>query len=112
MSVYKRQYGSGTYLNMLTGFASGYVNGRVMCSDGKVRRLHRIAETADTFFSVPASVQVWHDGKRVTVAGYVTIETLQGFTTDTPEDPPVAKFVAYQYRKNCAALPAGTYIVK
>ncbi len=41
-----------------------------LCSDGVVRSLSYVAPTADTFFSVPASVKV--NGK--TVSGYVTTD--------------------------------------
>jgi hypothetical protein len=44
---------------------------RVMCSDGKIRAC-KMSSTADTFFSVPASIEV--NGK--TVTGYVTTETV------------------------------------
>lgn len=53
----RRRYDNGTYLDMEFPFGF-YLGGRAMCSDGKVRRIHRIAPTADTFFSVPASVIV------------------------------------------------------
>ena len=43
---------------------------RVLCSDGKIRSLAYLAQTADTFFSVPAAIRV--KGKYVT--GYVTTE--------------------------------------
>lgn len=72
------------------------VGGKALCPDGKVRRLKRIAETADTFFSTPASVTC----KGKTVAGYVTVETMGGFTTEMPDDPAVLKFIPYTYRKN------------
>jgi len=61
-----------------------YVKARVLCPDGRVRTTKRIAATADTFFSIPASVTV--QGK--TVSGYVT------FDDDT------VKFVPYKYGKN------------
>jgi hypothetical protein len=41
----------------------------VLCSDGKVRAC-RMAPTADTFFSIPASIAI--RSKRI--SGYVTIE--------------------------------------
>lgn len=47
---------------------------RVLCSDGKIRAPHWVASTADTFFSVPASVRV--KGKVIT--GYVTAENFCG----------------------------------
>ena len=106
----KREYADDTYLIVRQGWEAGFVGGRVMCADGKVRRLHRIAQTADTFFSIPASVQVQHNGKRVTVAGYVTVATRGGFSTDTQDDPYVVKFRAYTYRKNHNALPEGEHV--
>lgn len=105
MNLDIRRYGAETYLTVSYPWGM-YHGGAVLCSDGKVRKLKRIAATADTFFSVPASVNV---GKR-TVSGYVTMETLQGFTThDNDDDPVVAKFVAYTYGRNADALPAGMY---
>lgn len=80
-----------------------YVGGRALCEDGKVRALHRIAATADTFFSVPAAVKV--GGK--TVSGFITVETVDGWSTHTPGDgdPTVVRFVAYTNRKNGHLLP-------
>ena len=43
---------------------------RLLCADGKIRSVSYIAQTADTFFSVPASVKV--NGK--SVSGYATCE--------------------------------------
>ena len=43
---------------------------RVLCSDGKIRSLAYLAQTSDTFFSIPAAIRV--NGKYVT--GYVTTE--------------------------------------
>lgn len=99
-----QKYEAGTELR--SSYPWGlYVGGRALCSDGKVRALSRIAQTADTFFSVPASVKV--DGR--TVSGYVTTETAQGFTTESAGDPTVVKFVAYTYGRNADALPAGKW---
>lgn len=47
---------------------------RVLRSDGKVTSLSRLAQTADTFFSVPASIRA--NGK--TISGYVTTEEHKG----------------------------------
>jgi hypothetical protein len=101
------EYAEGTSLELEPGpFACGYVTGRALCSDGKVRTL-RFANggIADTFFSIPARVNVG----RKTVSGYATVETLAGFTTDMPDDPAVVKFVAYQYGRNAEALPRGAW---
>lgn len=40
---------------------------RVLCADGVIRSVSYIANTADTFFSIPASVKI----KGKTVSGYV-----------------------------------------
>lgn len=84
------KYGKGTSITQQFPWGT-YDRAQVLCSDGKVRATTRIAETADTFFSVPASVKV--SGK--TVAGYLTIED------------GVVMFVAYTYRKNGGLLPDG-----
>lgn len=89
------EYALGTYLKTQMPWST-FVGGRALCPDGKVRNLKRIAITSDTFFSVPASVTV--AGK--TVAGYVTVQTLEGWSTPTDSDPAVVKFIPYQYRKN------------
>lgn len=92
-----RHYGHHTHL--IVDYPWGhYIGGRVMCSDGKVRSLKRIADTADTFFSIPAAVNV---GKR-TVTGYVTIDEVNGES--------VVLFIAYEYRKNHDALPKGSWL--
>jgi hypothetical protein len=95
------QYAKTTYLEsqMPWGF---YSKGRALCPDGKVRTLKRIAESADTFFSVPAAVT--YKGK--TVAGYVTVETIQGYSTPDALDPLVVKFIPYKYGKNGALFNA------
>jgi hypothetical protein len=65
-----------------------YRGGAALCPDGKVRKLKRIATTADTFFSIPASVTV----RGRTVAGYVTVKEA------------VVEFHPYLYRKNHSAF--------
>jgi hypothetical protein len=99
-----RNYAHGTSLTQSYPWGT-YVGGRVLCSDGKVRALKRIAPTADTFFSVPAAVTV--NGR--TVAGYVTVECASGSSVETDDDPAVAKFVATAYHKNHDALPPGAW---
>ena len=105
MGIDTREYGYGTRLT--SSYPWGiYVGGRAMCSDGRVRALARIAQTADTFFSVPASVKV--AGR--TVAGYVTTECASGSSVYVDEtDPVVVKFVAMQNRLNSDALPSGAW---
>ena len=104
MTIQTRQYAHGTELTVSYPWGIN-VSGRALCADGKVRKLKRIAQTADTFFSTPASVEV--RGK--TIAGYVTIETVQGMSTATDADPAVLKFCAYTCGKNHALLPAGVH---
>lgn len=83
------QYKQGTYV--VQSYPWGlYLKGAALCSDGKVRKLARVASTADTWFSIPASVRV--NGK--TVAGWIGIED------------GVVKFHAYNNRKNSFLLPA------
>jgi hypothetical protein len=70
--------------------------GRALCPDGKVRAFR--GGIADTAFSIPARVSA----KGTTVAGFITVETRDGYTTATADghDPAVVKFVPYKYGKN------------
>jgi hypothetical protein len=96
------EYALGTFLELESGpFACAYVTGAALCTDGKVRTVRFSSGIADTFFSVPAYVSV----KGKTVSGYVTVETVEGFTTPTDNDPAVVKFFAYRYGKNGNLLP-------
>lgn len=95
----RRDYADGTYLTVRMPW-SMFTGGAAQCADGTVRRLKRIATTADTFFSIPASV-VAH-GR--TVSGYVTVETSAGSSVETEEDPSVVRFYAYRYGKNHDAI--------
>lgn len=95
-----RNYANGTCLINTQPWGI-YVGGRALCSDGKVRAIKRLAQTPDTFFSIPASVTV----KGKTVAGYVTTQTISGSSVATIDDPMVVKFIAYTYRKNGNILP-------
>lgn len=101
------EYGYGTRLELEPGpFACAFVRGRAMCSDGVVRAVRFPGGgIADTFFSVPAAVDV--RGRRV--SGFVTVETAEGSSTETEGDPAVVKFHAYTYRRNADVLPAGTW---
>jgi hypothetical protein len=99
-----RTYAADTHLVVEYPFG-WYRAGRAICSDGRTRTLKRIALTADTFFSTPAAVTV--NGR--TVSGYITVETLDGYTTATGADPAVVKFVANSYGANADALPAGKW---
>lgn len=91
----KREYAMGTYLEVLYPFGQ-YIGGKAMCSDGKVRKLIRISETADTFFSVPAAVKV---GTKK-VSGYVTVDAFN-FTFEQT----IVRFVAVKTGKNHNLLP-------
>lgn len=75
-----------------------------LCPDGKRRNAHPSNDgVADTFFSIPAFVYV---GSR-RVYGYVTIETLQGYSTPMAGDPATVKFRPYKYRKHHALVEGG-----
>jgi hypothetical protein len=104
MTTETRTYAQGTALTVRYPWGM-FLGGRAMCADGTVRALARIAETADTFFSVPAAVKV--NGR--TVSGYVTVECASGSSVATDTDPAVVKFVAVTYGKNADALPAGAW---
>src|SRR5580765_5909975 len=95
-----REYAEGTCLRQSYPWG-WYWGGRALCSDGRVRALARIAQTADTFFSVPAAVKV--SGR--TVSGYVTMDTLSGSSVATDDDPPVVRFIAYSSGRNGHLLP-------
>lgn len=43
---------------------------RLLCADGVVRSVSRIASTADTFFSIPAAIKI----RGVYITGYATID--------------------------------------
>lgn len=99
-----REYGEGTDIASVLPWGE-YVFAHAMCSDGRVRKTTYIAKSADTFFSVPAAVEV--KGKKV--SGYITVETGEGYVTETEDDKAVVKFVAYSYGKWAGLLPAGTW---
>lgn len=89
--IQTRTFPNGTSLTQ--SFPWGlYVRARAMCSDGRIRSTKHLSNTADTFFSVPASVEVKHR----TVSGYITI-TDEG-----------VRFIAYTYGKNGHLLPEDT----
>lgn len=97
------QHSQGTFLELERGpFACGFAAGRALCPDGVVRAVRFTDGIADTFFSVPCRVQAY--GK--TVAGYVTVETVDGFTTPTDDDPAIVRFFPYTYRANHAVFAA------
>lgn len=105
MSTFNRKhYARDTYVDQTTTWGL-FLRARVLCADGVLRQTVRLSDTADTFFSVPASVKV--GGKEV--SGYITFETEEGFSTETDLDRTVVKFVANQYGKNADRLPRGTW---
>jgi hypothetical protein len=88
MATSTTKYAHGTSVTQRFPFGL-YVSARLLCSDGKVRPTVRLAETADSFYSVPAAVKV--NGK--TVSGYLTMES------------GTAKFIASSHGRNAALLP-------
>lgn len=97
MNIHTTEYAQGTSITRTYPWGFN-IKARALCPDGKVRTCKRLAETADTFFSTPASMTI----KGRTVAGYVTLESIAGYSTCTADDPLVVKFVPYKYRKNHA----------
>jgi hypothetical protein len=67
MSDEIRYYAEGTHVKIRYPWGL-YLGGRALCEDGRVRRLKRIAPSAEDFETVPAAVKV----KGRTVSGYVT----------------------------------------
>ena len=61
---------------------------RVLCSDGQIRAC-QMAQTADTFFSIPASIRI--AGK--SISGYVTTESEYDFTEKK-------EYCAYSFRQH------------
>lgn len=102
MTITRTNYANGTWIERSQPWGLN-VAARVLCPDGVVRKCKRIAETADTFFSTPASVEV--RGK--TVAGYITTATASGLSTGTDADPMYLEFRPYKYRRNHAAFSKG-----
>lgn len=108
MGTETRQYGMDTELTVSMPWSLNQ-GGKAMCSDGKVRRLTRISETADTFFSVPAAIRFYANGACMYVRGYVTVETAKGYSTPTDDDPAVLKFVRFNNGPYAHLLPSGTW---
>lgn len=76
-----------TYTTQRIPYGTFTRNGhRLLCSDGKIRAA-ALAPTADTFFSVPASIRI----KGRTISGYYTTETDYDFT-------PKQEFPAHAFR--------------
>lgn len=99
MARTKKEMARGTYITRDYPWGIN-IAARAECPDGIVRQCSRVAATADTFFSIPASVKV--RGK--TVAGYITVEAVSGLSTATDADPAIVRFSAYKNRKNHAVF--------
>ena len=101
----RHEMSHGTYL--VTGYPWGVnLDARVLCSDGVARKVKRISETADTFFSIPSAVEVTYKGKRYTVAGYITTDKMSRNSNSLNvwgENTYI--FRPYLYRKNGNVLP-------
>lgn len=95
----RRHYARGTFMDVRMPWSVN-VGAAAVCPDGVTRKLSRTAATADTFFSIPASVQVRRNGRRYTVAGYVTFNTADGSDVATADNPAHLEFRPYLYRKN------------
>ena len=79
MQIQKRPLGN-TYVTQAFPWGLYLRNGhRLLCSDGKIRAAE-LAVTADTFFSVPATIRV----KGKTISGYMSTMAPSGLDSDTP----------------------------
>ena len=52
MTIETRKYAAGTQMTVSYPWGIN-ISAKAICPDGKVRSLKRIAQTADTFFSIP-----------------------------------------------------------
>ncbi len=91
----RHEYAMGTWTETVGPWGL-FTRARAICPDGKVRVV-RLAQTADTFFSVPARVS--YRGK--TVAGFITFHDKDGLTT-TPGQ--FVHFIPVNGRKNSSAF--------
>lgn len=89
-----REYANGTYLQSTMPWGL-YVGAAALCPDGKVRKVKRISETPDTYFSIPASIT--YKGK--TIAGYVHLCNV-GDPANPLEFKDAVIFSPYLNRKN------------
>lgn len=94
----RRDYALGTWTETV-GQWGRFTRARAICPDGKAR-IVRLAETADTYFSVPARVSY----KGRTVYGFVTFHDDQGLTTTGKE---FVLFVPSAQGKNASAFRDG-----
>jgi hypothetical protein len=72
----KRDWARQTWVEQV-GPWSLYTRARAICEDGKPR-IVRLAQTADSFFSVPARLS--YQGK--TVSGFITWKSADGLSTN------------------------------
>lgn len=86
-------YADGTELTFSQPWGHS-CHGRALCPDGRIRAFR--GGIADTFFSIPARVSA----NGTSVAGFVYVETRDGWSTATDDDPAVVKFRPYTHRKN------------
>lgn len=94
------RYANDTHLRT-AGMWDVYAGGSAMCADGIVRRLKRIAITADTFFSIPAAVSV----RGRTVSGYVSITDLSDANGNGTANDPQSTVTFHATGKNREMLP-------
>lgn len=94
-----RQYAHGTSVTQSFPWG-GFVSARALCPDGAVRTVN-VAETADTFFSVPASVQF----RGTRVSGFITIDESTPDPTRDTRTHAVVRFVANVSGRNAHLLP-------
>lgn len=96
-------YALGTHITYNLPFGIR-VKAAALCPDGVVRSVCNLSATADSFMSVPAAVRIRYRGRRLTISGYITIESVRGFLTPSDDDPLVVKFVPFSGGKNAWPL--------
>lgn len=94
-----------TFLRQFRNYVTGSTVLNALCADGR-RRTATIISEADTFFSLPARMVVWRQGRRYTVAGWA--QTVEQSADDMRLRRADWEFHAYTSHKNAAALdPSG-----
>lgn len=82
---------------------------KAICPDG-ISRVVKLTNGgyADTFFSIPGRVQC----KGKTVTGFITCETMEGFSTGTEDDPVIVRFVPVKYGANYSVFYPGVEYIE
>lgn len=99
MAIHTNQYAHGTSVTQSFPFGY-YLSARAMCPDGVVRAVN-VATTADSFFSVPASVQF----RGTRVSGFITIDNAPTDASRDTRTHAIVRFSPNACGRNAHLLP-------